>query len=57
MLLPLQVIFTSITLKTLPPNNKKEVVCGRWVGSNTYSENNLLNHETTKHFVENVMVL
>jgi hypothetical protein len=49
-------IFTSTTLRTLPPNNQKQAMCVSDGWDFTYSENHWSNFETTKHFVEIVMV-
>jgi hypothetical protein len=48
--------FTSTTLRTLPPNNQKQTMCVADGWDFTYSENHWSNFETTKHFVEIVMV-
>jgi hypothetical protein len=56
-LLPLQVIFIGNIVKTLPLNNQRKAMCVIDGWDLTYNENHWSNFDTTKHFVENVMVL
>jgi hypothetical protein len=56
-LLPLQIIFTSTTPQTLPPNNNQKKMCVTNGWDLTYSENHWSNLEMTIQYVENVMLL
>jgi hypothetical protein len=56
-LLSLQIIFTSTIVKTLPPNNQRRTMCVANGWDLIYNGNNQSNFDTTKRFVENVMVL
>jgi len=50
------VIFIGTTLRTLPPNNQRHAMCVADGWDFTHNENHWSNFETTKHFVEIVMV-
>jgi hypothetical protein len=53
----LHIIFTSTTPKTLGHwNNERKTICVINKRDFPYSENHWSNLETTKHFVENIMV-
>jgi hypothetical protein len=56
-LLPLQIIFIGIIARTLPSNNQRRLMCVTDGRDLIYSENHWSNFDTTKCFVENVMVL
>jgi len=55
-LLPLQIIFTSTTPWTLPPNNNQRKMCVTNGWELNYSDNHWSNLEMTIQYVENVMV-
>ncbi len=55
-LLPLQIIFIGIIARTLPPNNQRKAMCVVDGWDLTHNENHWSNFDTTKHFVENVVV-
>jgi hypothetical protein len=51
-----QIIFIGIITGTLPPNNQRRAMCVVDGWDLIYDENHWSNFDTTKHFVENVMV-
>ncbi len=54
--LPLQIIFIRTIGRTSPLNNQRRAMCVANGWDLTYNENHWSNFDTTKHFVENVMV-
>jgi hypothetical protein len=56
-LLPPPIVFTSITFKTLPPNNQGKKNCIKDGWDFAFNKNHWLSLETTKKFVTNIILL
>ncbi len=55
-LFPPQIIFTNFTPKTLPPNSNKKTYCINDDWDFTFSENHWSSLETTKQFVQKILL-